>query len=329
MKNSIPIFLATLFIMLGLVLAACGAASPTQEMYVDSGEGYYASAPEAARDMNLGMDTAAFDEEFITISNDQSQQAEERLVIKNADLVIVVKDPSSSMDAIVRLAEELGGFVVSANLYQTTAEGGAKVPQGSVTIRVPAEYLNDALDEIKGESDQDPLSESISSQDVTGEYVDLQSRLSNLEATETQLLVIMEDADETEDVLTVYNELVRVRGEIEVTKGRIKYLEQSAALSSVHVELLADEAVQPLTVGGWQPSGVAKTAVQALINALKFFANAAIWVVIFVLPVLLILFVVVFLPVRWVVRRLRRNKNEKTSDDEDADQQARQMDSEE
>jgi hypothetical protein len=91
---------------------------------------------------------------------------------------------------------------------------------------------------------------------VTSEYTDLESRLGNLEAAEEQLTRIMESAVKTEDVLNVYNQLVQTREQIEVIKGQMKYYEQSAAMSAVSVELIPNEAVQPLSIGGWQPVGV-------------------------------------------------------------------------
>jgi hypothetical protein len=79
----------------------------------------------------------------------------------------------------------------------------------------------------------------------------------------------MGSANRTEDVLNVYNQLTQVREQIEVTKGQIQYYEQSAALSSISVELVPDASVQPLTIAGWEPGGVAKEALQALITGLK------------------------------------------------------------
>lgn len=316
LKNKWTNRLVVVLVAFGLLLGACtGAAAPEEyagAVYVESQDAFYASEGAPANEK------ASFDDS-LSITRLSEDQSVERLVIKNADLAIVVEDPSGSMDAIARLAEEMGGFVVSASLYNIESQSGAQLQQASISIRVPAERLNEALDIIKGESDQDPLSESLSSQDVTGDYVDLESRLGNLEAAEAQLQKIMEDAEETEDVLSVYNELVRVREEIEIIKGRMKYLEQSAALSSIHTELVADEAVQPLTIGGWQPAGVAKSAVQALINGLKFLGNIAIWVLIFLLPIVLILFVVVFLPVRWIVRRARKGRTKKGDESQLAD----------
>ena len=97
------------------------------------------------------------------------------------------------------------------------------------------------------------------------------------------------------------------RGKIETTKGQIQYYEESAALSAVSVELIATEAARPLTIGRWQPVGVARDAVQALIDTTKFLASAAIWLVILILPVFLILYVVFFLPLRYLWRRFIRH----------------------
>jgi len=109
-------------------------------------------------------------------------------------------------------------------------------------------------------------------------------------------------------VLSVYNELVRIREQIEVIKGQIQYYEQSAALSAIRVDLKADAAVQPLTIGSWQPAGVAKEAVESLMSALRFLANAAIWMLIFVAPVLLVIYLIFILPLSLVWRSLRRRR---------------------
>jgi Flp pilus assembly protein TadB len=159
---------------------------------------------------------------------------------------------------------------------------------------------------IRGESEEDPQNENITSQDVTSEYVDLQSRLKNLEAAEVELTQIMQDANRTEDVLSVYQQLVSIREQIEVIKGQIKYYDQASALSAISVELIADAAVQPIVIAGWQPQGVAKEAVEALLRTMQGVATAAIWVVIYLLPTLLVLFVIFGLPLVLLFRFLRR-----------------------
>jgi hypothetical protein len=231
----------------------------------------------------------------------QVQESQVRMVIKNASLSIVVEEPGVSIEAISKLASDLGGFVVSSNLYRTQTANGLEVPQANITIRVPADTLDHALAEIKSGAGQ-ILSENVSGQDVTQEYTDLESRLRNLEKAEDQLTVIMEQAWETEDVLVVYNRLVEVQEQIELIKGQMKYYEQSAALSAISINIQANEAVQPLKIGNWQPVGVAKGALQALINTLKFLADMLIWIVLYILPVALIL----FFPVRWLWRLLKK-----------------------
>lgn len=130
----------------------------------------------------------------------QSVTSVDRLVIKNATLSIAVNDPLKSMDNISHMAESMGGFVVTADMYQQSLSNGVKVPQVSMTIRVPVERLDEALTTIKAETDQPIISENESSQDVTADYTDLNSRLTNLQAAEKQLQEIMASATKTEEI---------------------------------------------------------------------------------------------------------------------------------
>lgn len=308
MKNKLVLQLSVVSLILMLASSSCApAAFPSTRAENIGMEGAIPSAPEYELP---SMEKASPVEDY-SQSGSLGDQGGERLVIKNADLTLVVADPSQSMSTIAKMAEDMGGFVVSANMYQEELESGLRVPHAQITIRVPAERLNEALDQIKKESEQEPLSETINSQDVTSEYTDLQSRLRNLELAEKQLAEIMEKAEKTEDVLAVYNQLVQVREQIEVIKGQIKYYEQSAALSSISVNLIADEAIQPLTIGRWQPQGVAKDALQALINGFKFIINALIWIVIFILPMALVAYAVFLLPVTFLWRTWRRRRAQK------------------
>lgn len=274
-----------------------------------------ASAPSAEKRVTNVFDQGAIPEAIAPapreVSGEFAFQEEsvittDRLVIKNASLEIVVDDPEKSMDTIARLAETMGGYVVSANLYQNVLSNGVEVPRASITIRVPADKLNEALAKIEAESDREPLNKNIQSQDITSDYTDLQSRLRNLEAAEEQLIEIMNRATRTEDVLNVFNQLTQIREQIEVIKGQIKYYDQSVQLSSISVELIANEAVQPIAIGGWQPVGVVKDAIEALIRGLQIIVNAIIWLGLFVIPILVVILLPVFLIVRYIIRRRQR-----------------------
>jgi hypothetical protein len=289
-----------------LILSGCaGAAAPSEApAYDQSIEAPPAAPAPVAREAEGGVSQS--------ISN-PAPQSVERIVIKNGSMTIVVTDPPQSMDAIRQMAEEMGGFVVTANLYKEQLSSGIEVPRASITIRVPAERMDEAMRLIRELSGQDPLNENINSQDVTSDYVDLQSRLKNLEAAEAELTRIMEEAQKTEDVLAVYNQLVSIREQIEVIKGQIKYYDESAALSAISVELIADKAVQPIEIGGWQPQGVLKNAVEALIRSLQFLVNAIIWIVIYVLPVLALLFLIFVLPPLLIIRAWMKRKKRKAA----------------
>jgi len=242
-------------------------------------------APEAPKAINSFAEGGAVGGEMVN-----------RIVIKNATISIVVMDPGKTLDVVAKMADEMGGWVVSSNLYKTQTSEGIEIPQASINIRVPAENLNDALEKIKAEvedPENDVLSENVSGQDVTSEYTDLTSRRNNLERAEAQLQEILDSANKTEDVLNVFTQLTQIRGEIEVIKGQMKYYEESSTYSSINVEIISQESIKPITVAGWQPQGIARDAVQALINTFKVFVNALIYLGILVLPILLVLYGVV------------------------------------
>lgn len=259
-----------------------------------------AGAPESASE--FGKSGEAFD------SAVAGQAAQERLVIENADLSIVVKDPKARMAEIGRLATDLGGYVVSSNLYQSYTALGVEVPEASIVVRVPSEKLDEVLAQIK-EGAVDVPTEVRSGQDVTNIYVDLQAQLRAKEAAEQKLLEIMDEAARVEDVLAVYLQVQSIQTEIEQLKGQIKYYEESAALSSVSVRLIAEEGTQPIEVGPWKPEGAAKAAVEDLIRFLQNFAEFLIRFVIFTLPALILIAIpllLVFFAGRAIYRRFRK-----------------------
>jgi len=284
-------------LIVAIVLAAC---APAASRGYEQGFAVEAPPPEMAveREMVAGAPPAEPDSLFAS----QGLVAE-RLVIRNANLTLVVTDPAQSVEAISQMAREMGGFVVSSNIYQTTYDDNIRANQASITIRVPAEQLDEALSRIR-EDAIEVRSENVSGQDVTQEYTDLQSQLRNLEAAEEELREIMEASTNAEYVLDVFEHLRQVRQEIEITKGRMQYYEQSARMSAVSVELLPDVATRPLQIGRWEPQGTAKAALEALINILKFLAEAAIGGLICVLPIAAIFGI----PAWFVVRAIRRRR---------------------
>lgn len=308
------IFFNGFVIAAALILSACGVTSRSQ----GAPDSYYYEdvAPQALPTMRGPEESFAAEAPAPTGNGDMggggdaNASSVERLVIQNADVAIVVSDVEARMQDIQEMAQEMGGFVVGSNLYQGYTRDYTPVPEATVTIRVPSEKLEQALDLIKKDV-VEVQNESRSGQDVTAEYVDLKSRLKNLEAAEAQLNEIMQDATETEDVVNIFNQLVYYREQIEIVKGQMEYYEDAAALSAISIRIIAEETIQPIQIGKWEPQGVARDAIQDLIYFYQDFVEFLIRFVIYTLPVWITVGIplyLIFIAGRWVFRKLRGNK---------------------
>lgn len=230
----------------------------------------------------------------------QETPLQDRVVLKNAVMTIVVDDVDAKIAEITALASEYAGWVVNAQVSRTRVGEENRVSYGTITIRVDANQLDAVLARIK-QNVSNVEAESVTGQDVTQDYVDLSGQVANLEAAERQLQAIMNDASKTEDVLSVYNELVRVRGEIETLRGRLNYYDEASRTSSIQVTLRPTPVIQPVEIAGWRPLETARDAFQTLVNVLQGAADVVITVAIVGIP----LGVALLIPVL-VLRRLRQ-----------------------
>lgn len=199
---------------------------------------------------------------------------EERMIIRNGDISLVVEDVLEARDEIAQLAERLGGWVVNSNIY------GDEETRGWISIRVPSNKFDQALSELRGLAVR-VTSESTSTEDITEQYVDLQSRLRNAEATESQYLALLEQATEVEDILAVYESLSRIRYEIEQIKGRMQYLERTSAMSLISINLEPAITIRPLVSPIWSARETLNTAVRGLTAFGQGLGTAFIWIGIF------------------------------------------------
>lgn len=299
-------------IITALVLSACAKAASIQNQATDKGN--LDMGGRGAIENPLPMATAGASGAPVaseSMGNTASTVEFKQMIIMNANLEIAVDDPGAAMDAIQKMAAGMGGFTVSSYIYKAYTPDGIEVPAATLTVRVPADKLNDALDQIKaltGDPLKYTLSENISGQDVTQEYTDLKSRLRNLEEADAKLSELYAGAVKTEDALAIYQQKVQVTEQIEVIKGQMQYYEQSAAKSAITVQIVAKATIAPITIAGWQPAGVARDAVQALINFGKGLVNFLIWFGILVIPVVVVIGLPIYFLVRWLTRRSRRNQ---------------------
>jgi hypothetical protein len=198
---------------------------------------------------------------------------EERMIVRNGDISLVVEDVLETRDEIAQLAERLGGYVVTSNIYGE----GEEETRGSISIRVPSDKFDQALGELRGLALR-VTSESTSTEDITEQYVDLQSRLRNAEATESQYLALLDTATRVEDILAIYESLSQIRYEIEQIKGRMQYLERTSAMSLISINLEPAITLRPLVSPVWSARETLNTAVRGLTTFGQGLGTAFIWI---------------------------------------------------
>jgi len=213
------------------------------------------------------------------------------MLIRTATLRLRVEDVTAAHEQVTRMAREARGYVANTSFNSESGPAYA-----TITIRVPSQGLDSIVDRIAALGKL--LNKEISAQEVTEEYVDLSSRKRNFEREEGRLLDLLEHAGKVTDLLEVERTLARVRGQIETIAGRMRYLENRVALSTLHVHL---QGPQPRpTAGGpaWAASDVFREATRSLMDTGRGLATIGIWVGIYTpvwLPLLLLLL--------WLIRR--------------------------
>ncbi len=313
MKRTLFIIFAVVavFLVIGISFTSFGAPQNVNLLSTSRDFGVGGGVPEMEEPAaQPAPDFASADNSTVDLYNTGSVQTQERLVIENADLAMVVKDPKARMAEINALANELGGYVVSSNLYQSFTSFGMEVPEATIVIRVPSERLDEALNRIK-EDAVDIQHENRSGQDITNIYVDLQAQLKAKQAAEAKLLEIMDEATRAEDVLAIYLQVQQVQTEIEQLKGQIQYYDESVAMSSISVRLIAEEGTQPIEIGPWTPEGAAKEAIQDLIFFVQRFVEFLIRFVLLALPALILIAIplyIIYLIGRAAYRRVRKSR---------------------
>lgn len=165
-------------------------------------------------------------------SEEQSNE-NEQMVIYNGNISIEVNDFNDAQSFIQDEVDSLGGFVVESSVYQ---QGENNQKSGMLIVRVPQEYFQPFLNELETTSSK-VLEKSTSGNDVTEEYIDLDSRLRSKETVEERLLSFLEEANNTEDLLTISNDLSETQEEIEQIKGRMSYLQNHVKLSTVTIHI--------------------------------------------------------------------------------------------
>jgi len=163
-------------------------------------------------------------------------------VIKTGYLKLTVGEDgfSEATQDAVALAGRYSGFVLSTSIE------GQDSRSGTLVIRVPSDRFEEFVNEVKDLGEV--RSESISGQDVTQEFIDLEARLRNLRAQEAVLLRLFDKATTVAATVRVQSELGRVQLESEQLRGRLRYLEDQTSLATLSVSV-AEKGAAPATRG--------------------------------------------------------------------------------
>ncbi|MFP3895710.1 MAG: DUF4349 domain-containing protein [Anaerolineales bacterium] len=289
--------MSIMLLLIAALVTSCAARAPDvmkEEAMVE-----HERAPEAPQE------APAVAEDAYTRTSEEAAEAEERMIIRTADMTIVVEDTDETLRALRNLVDGYDGYVVSSHRWLSNEQ-----PHGRMTVRVPAESLDEVLDQLQDMAFK-VEDEDISGEDVTQEYVDLQARLRNLEATEEELLILLTEVRESrskaEDILAIHRELTNIRGQIESLKGRKQYLERMSALATINVTIRPKEAPKPLVERAeWSPLVTLNRALRGFVNILQALVDLAIYVLIFS-PFIVVPVLVLWLLVRWIRRRGKKD----------------------
>ena len=285
-------------VLLSVVLAACGSAESADS---------YQSIPDRGGDsfaeMSMAEPAAAPEmpaaEEFYSEKSANGADIStplapgERLVIRDASIGIEVEDVQAADQAIRALVAERQGYVLSSSV-----SGSGDDIIIYLTLKVPSADLDAVLTAVEDMA-HDVRYRNMSGNDVTAEYVDLEGRLVALEAARDRLLELLKKAEKVEDAVAVNQALTDVQSQIESMTGRMRYLRQSAAMSSLTLELYPIPVIPVIDPDQWQPLEDARMALRDLIafgqDLVSFVIGLVIWT-----PV--------WLPLAWLTRYLLRRR---------------------
>jgi hypothetical protein len=292
----------------GLVLAACTGSQSGDGAFTDASLGLDSGAEQPATDTTLAAagEAAPGEGGQVAVNLDVSQ---DRKVIRQAQLQLQADNTREAFERIVELAESAGGFVANAVVHPV--EGENDQPEVVLTLRIPADRLAETMASIKG-SVEEVISESQGAQDVTEQYIDLEARLTNLEALEVELRALLTEVRQQPDadpdkLLRVFNEISAVRGQIEQILGQLNYLDDVIDLATLEIGLTPTPAAVPIVEDTWEPVEVARDALRNLVAGLQEIAAWGITFTLFTLPMLLLTlglpFLVGFRIYRWWKKR--------------------------
>ena len=295
MRKRKHLFWLTVLVVV-LLVAGCAKSVElsTNDSATTSTQAFGGSAPTVDKDVR--GEEGGYDTSGSTTS--------ERMIISTVDMLIVVDDTNTTLDDLRDLVQAQEGYLAESQQWYTDDQLYARV-----TLRVPADMLNAALESIRAMALR-VESESISGEDVTEEYTDLEGDIRVKEAAEQELLALMtevrENGGKAEDILAVYQQITAIRSEIESLKGRQQYLATMSAMATIQVNIQPKAApVSASSDNDWDPLVIISKAWRALLTAFKGLYSIIVYVLV-LSPIILVPAGVLYGIAKLIQRRKRQ-----------------------
>jgi uncharacterized lipoprotein YehR (DUF1307 family) len=227
----------------------------------------------------------------------------DRKLIYKANVTMEVESYDRTQSEVRGSIVAAGGYILQFSEYNSKAEKG-----GTFVIKVPSSGffgMIDALEAMKPIS----LNRNMQGSDVTEEYVDLESRLKAKQMTEARLLDFMEKATKADELVSFSNELGRIQEDIEKLKGRMRYLDQNVAFSTIELRMF-EKLKGESASNDDKPDSVMKRAGEAMKKSGEVLSSVFAGLLVFVagaLPVLVVL-AILLIPAYFIYRRLNHKK---------------------
>jgi hypothetical protein len=215
----------------------------------------------------------------------------DRMIIRNVSLSLTVKNVEEAMSSLRGIAKVNGGFIA-----QSSTQSRDDQQMATVSIQVPTAAFDDTVQQVRALAVK-VESEQGTSEDVTEEYVDLESEVKNLQATEASLVKLLDKAEKLEDIVMLQREITGIRGQIERHQGRMKYIERRSEMATLTVSLAPEpvekkiEEPKKVEEPVWDPTVTADKAWKGSIKLVQGAIDVAITLVVFfwwLIPFLLI-----------------------------------------
>lgn len=201
-----------------------------------------------------------------------SPETSDRMVATESSLSLLVKNVTQTQSQIISTARNLGGYMVSSSLSNPK-----DAPSATVVVRIPSKDMDNALKQFKDLGEK-VVSENISGEDVTDQYVDNEARLDTLLRTKTKFDDMLIKAATIQDTLSVQREIINLQSQIDSIKGSQQYLEKTAQMAKLTIYLSTDEIALPYAPSEtWRPDVIFKLAVRSLIGTARNIGTLLIW----------------------------------------------------